>query len=163
MKGFESAYSLFAGFNFANAESRENALWLLHWLHQAKRGEPQRPPMVVIQGPTATGKTTLINRLTDLAQVHVHDGWELTDLTVAARREDGALVIEGDWVLEKKAMKDLCNWLTASRWEYRKLRSKERIETPPLCTVTVWLRPDGEPMPAELERRSIFIRLLARD
>ena len=67
---FEELLFPLKGFRFANHKSRENAVWLNHWMARAaftKPGEEFRPPMVVITGPPASGKTELVRRAVEAA------------------------------------------------------------------------------------------------
>lgn len=165
VKGFEPAFGLLRGFEFDGAQSIQNALWLSRWLTVAAQIDEHfsfRPPLVVIEGPQGSGKTTLASRLCgdagELPQFYAVDAPGHA-FDRAAQRGDSNIIFEDvrsfDWMTESS----LEQFLTAEVREFRPQGSKKKV-TRTLRSVVIVTGSDIK-LPEEMNRRAVFIRLKA--
>lgn len=165
MKLFEPYYAILDGYAFATPQDRENALWAALWASQARNVNDEivpafRPPMVVIEGPMASGKTRLAAALSELAgQAGCYGIPREMDLNMIAAMERSIAWFDDVPRLSKKMSEMLAAFITAKRWGFRLLGTRNHREVSLYC-LTV-LTAGGLELPADLERRAIRIRLEA--
>lgn len=148
------------GFAFATEQDERNALWLLNWMHWAHRGcgmdTPFRPSLVVIDGPPGCGKTTLVRRLAEIAEVPVMYGEEVEFPREGL--EAPLLVLDNVHMPDVyESQLHILGTLLADTWRGRMFRRKE-MSTLILRGVYV-MTGCGIELPPELHRRAMFIRL----
>ena len=147
------------GFAFATKQDEHNALWLLNWMHYAHRGcgmdTAFRPPLVVIDGPPMCGKTTLLKRLAEIAEV------TLEYVEGRPRILEKPLMVYDNISRGKVELMQLemLGMLTAETWQRQRLRKEERMT---ICLRTILVMTGvGLELPPELQRRAMFVRLKA--
>ena len=165
MPSFERAFEAISGFRFATQQSLQNALLALYWAARRQGGEKLKVPMIVITGPSGSGKSRLASILSDrAAPCLVADKSEvgvfLSTASVSALGQRGCCVFEdvGKTLLESVALK---TYLTASHWSYRPYLSRESIQVPALAMIIV--TGNTIQLPADLARRSVVIELIDRE
>lgn len=164
MKGFEQAFELLAGFEFEDAQSRENALWLWVFLTRALlAGEAiERFPLVVITGPSGSGKSTFVKRMFrgfKHGEIHYIDEFNRVNLDCAARSNVAAILCEDRRRFGKRS-KHLAGFLSSGTWMPARLSVSDKTQRGgvPLRCVCIATGINLE-LPKDLERRAIFIRL----
>lgn len=165
---FENAFSFLHGFRFANQRSREHALWLFLWMQQAKTTETFRPPLVVVTGPRASGKTTLVSRAAELAGVPVTldylrrrgKGPRSSTLDYVASKGCPLLVLDQYNNRTKVDSSDFAAFITHERRLFAG-RVMGKTDAPVHC-VTV-ITSETVELSTDLACRSISIELLPRD
>ncbi len=170
--GFEEAYKALAdydrrekaleGFQFADAESRENAKAVMVWAERCKsadKDEPFRPPLILITGPMASGKTLLANRISEGAAYF--PGWYkrtmISHLGMVAQQHVRVILLDG---IEAKMLKakELVSFITSREWTYRRLGTAE-VKTEALHTLLLVAMNEEPRLCADMERRVVRIRL----
>lgn len=163
-QGFNNAFYLLDGFVFEDWLSRENALWAAYWAQTKKRGRgaSMKPPMVIIMGPAESGKTELMNRLTDGFPVccPLNDKHELMEHLTCAVATKQAIVAFDNVSPRVLNMETMLAFLTARNWSYRPCGTS-RLEEGEANQLIIATMADGEVSP-DLQRRSIVIRLASR-
>jgi len=169
--GFEQAYAPLIGFDFADEQSRENALWALHWANCCERcvGEQTfRPPLVIIQSTSAADNAALAARLAP--RVKFLDRPRRPDelrkkLSVCAGADLRAVCIEevDDNLLNHDA---LSRFVTPQKWAYRMLGTVEMVEQPLRTLLIMTVKDSVGHCPrgsAETMRRCVLIMLADKD
>lgn len=163
LNGFEGAFALLDGFVFLDAESRENALWAALWVNEMPRSlyPHPRPPIVIVEGGTESGKTTLIQRIAAAVggpYPMLRSGGfpSEKDLNVVAAKGVPMLVIDHP-VVNRKRCADLCMFVCDQRRVWRKSGTQE-LESCSVKCVT-FIETCGGALSEDLERRAIWIRL----
>lgn len=158
-KGFESSFALLQGFCFADAESRENALWAALWAHEAATTVCAfRPPLVAITGPQGCGKSTLAERLAALANVAFVSACDVSGV-IAAASKGVRMVCLDDFQMTCRSVSELCRFVSASQWEGRTQgKAKKKSEPITLACLTI-ITGNGLMLPSDLARRAVVIRL----
>lgn len=149
------------GISFASKQDEQRALWLLNWMHWAHRGRTVdtsfRPPLVVIEGPPMCGKTTLLKRLAEIAEVPLTYTFEV-DPPRRGKWQTPVLVYDNIDDTEVALNQfELLGMLEAETWKGRMLRHSDR-QTMMLGFLMV-MTGCGIELPPELHRRAMFIRL----
>lgn len=150
------------GFVFATEQDERNALWLLNWMHWAHRGcgmdTPFRPPLVVIDGPPMSGKSMLVRRLAEIAEVPVTYVEESRRCAIQCMQ---ASLLVDDNIHVPCVYHHQFHYLgclLAETWQGRVFRGRE-MSTLMLRGVYV-MTGCGIELPPELHRRALFIRLM---
>lgn len=176
MNGFEEAFAPLRGFYFADEESRTNALWLALWLHKmaAQPAAFLRVPLVVIEGPTQSGKNALLQRLAEAAGcqgIGFHDSQfppRESVLTAIAKSDRLMWVFDNPKIIGRRGVCQQERWdatehfLTSTLYMEKPRKGQAEGNTHVLHSVIVVLAPGPVELSPDMERRAIRIRLQAR-
>lgn len=139
-----------AGFNFASHHDQLAAMQLHINVLKAQMNRGSGPfPLVVIQGPAASGKTTLVQRVTEsIARSMTVSGHDLERGMMQAVAENmTALVFETMPVkLLREKLPLLMEYARSDMWEVRRLREDPRKMGKCLVTIVI----TSERVPADL-------------
>lgn len=168
MKGFERAFPSLDGFQFEAAQDREIAIWLFGWLSMAKvaalENVPFKPPMVLVSGPTGSGKSTLINKLAAATGIAPASLGKFTTSSLFGATNLASPLIWFDNVRipgRLRARNDLNLYLDCVQYQARSLSREEPVVV--LNKVVVFTGFAFRNLSPDLERRSVRIRLLPRN
>ena len=158
---FQASFSLFKGLTFADAKSRENALWAMLWSIDAHSncGGDLRPPIVVIEGPTASGKTTLAKRLAGHAIVY--SKLNLMAFNRMVRSGTPVAIVE-DCMVDPDAAEEVRMFAVSTTWCLAQREGE--ASTFKLRTMLILTLPAGdtaESLPARVRECCVFIKLKA--
>jgi hypothetical protein len=154
------------GCRFGDEMGRCNAGLLLQWLReQACEAEPLKRPGVILSGPAGCGKSHLLRELAKAAgvkwddgEVHVHLNVNDAMLDDVARRQVKMLVVEENGKMRKKEVEGAVKWIAMPlRWP------EGGKPLPTRAQFVMITNGDVDDVPAELERRCIQVRMLARE
>lgn len=164
MKGFEAAFKFLDGFNFADAGSRENALWARIWALEGDEGMSgsSRPPLVVITCPVLSEARELARRLCAYTH-HACSNSTADDAILNALNSGvnvGLQVLHFELLTPELRSASLEAFVTSSTWTCRQLgdMQSEKVDLRTLVIISA----ESVGLSRDLHRRAVFIRLAPR-